>query len=514
LSRRLAERMLSRVGSRTALRAATLVGGLLVLVLPCCRPAPKGRLSVGSGVLVIAVDALRADRLGCYGCERETTPVIDSWAAQGSAFLQTFSPSPEMQGAHAALLTGSEPLLSHRELERSDDPVARLSEWSVPESLPHLAREYLAAGYTTAAFVDHFGLSNVYGYNSGFQEFQCFAPDASESSVGYEAVAKKLFDWLRDRALEEDWFAYVHVNDLERLWEKGGSEPFFDNFFEARPGLEQIPPVAQAERSFFSIARPRWRNATRSLGEYEALYDGALRRLDTKFGQLFEELRKRGRLRNTTVVIVGTYGVGFGEAGLLLDSGTLSDVDLHVPLIIRPAPVLNCRKGVRSTDLVSLCDLAPTLLDLARPPLRKPPGMSGVSLAPILNGTGPGTRGLAFAKGGVHGGFAVFDKSWCFESIQPAAGGSQELLRSWTGEDGVAAPRRHLHDRSKPDDLGHLGAGVDDAPRAAGMERAGIEWYADVELARDVLRGKKRASELAPAQLAHLREEGLLGESP
>jgi arylsulfatase A-like enzyme len=505
------------------LRTSRIALALLSLALafglaPGCRRAPAGKLAIGNGVLVIAIDALRADRLHCYGYDRDTTPVIDSWAAQGTAFLQAFSPSPELQGAHAALLSGTEPALAFRaELARepTDDPIARLSEWSLPQGLPRLAREFLAAGYTTAAFVDHFGLSDVYGYGAGFGDFQCFAPDSrQESSVGYEAVASKLFGWLRERSASEDWFAYVHVNDLERLWQKGSLEESVDTYFGPRPELDQVPPVAQAERSFFAVPRPRWRNATRTLGEYEALYDGALRRLDTKFRQLFDELRKRERLRNTTVVIVGTYGVGFGEAGLVLDSGTLSDVDLHVPLIIRPAPILRCKQGVRCSELASLCDVAPTLLELASPKLRKPPGMSGVSLAPVLFGSGPSPRTLGFATGGVHGGFAVFDSRWCFESILPAAGGSAELMRSWTGGDGAALPRRHLHDRTQPDDLGHLGPGAQDEARAAGMERAGIEWYAEVEQAREVLRGKKRAADLSPEERRRLSESGLLREGP
>jgi arylsulfatase A-like enzyme len=487
---------------------------LLAAAAGCAR-APASKLPIGNGVLVIAVDALRADHLHCYGYDRQTTPVIDGWAAQGTAFLQAFSPSPELQGAHAALLTGSEPALSHRVFnERTEDPIARLAEWSLPQGLPHLAREFLAAGYTTAAFVDHFGLSDVYGYGSGFEDFQCFAPDSREaSSVGYEAVAGKLFAWLRERSKTEDWFAYVHVNDLERLWEKGGSEERFDTFFGPRPGLDEVPPVAQAERSFFAVPRQRWRNATRTLGEYEALYDGALRRLDTKFGQLFEELRKRERLRNTTVVIVGTYGVGFGESGLILDSGTLSDVDLRVPLIIRPAPVLRCRQGARCEELASLCDVAPTLLELALPRQRKPPGMSGVSLAPVLYGTGKSPRELCFATGGVHGGYAVFDARWCFESIQPAAEGSADFVRSWTGDDLAAVPRRHLHDRTQPGDLGHLGPGVQDEARSAAMERAMLDWYKAVGLAQELLRGTRRASDLPPAERKHLVELGLIGEA-
>jgi len=488
---------------------------ILALALPFagCERAQPDKRTIGNGVLVIAIDALRADHLHCFGYDRETTPVIDGLAAQGTLFLQAFSPSPEMQGAHAALLSGSEPALAHRDLEPTEDPIARLSEWSLPSGVPRLAREFLAAGYTTAAFVDHFGLSDAYGYGSGFEEFQCFAPDPHEAgSVGYEAVASKLSSWLRERSNTEDWFAYVHVNDLERLWEKGGSEERFDTFFAPRAELDQVPPAAQAERGFFAVPRSRWRMATRTMGEYEALYDGALRRLDTKFGQLLDDLRRRERLRKTTVVIVGTYGLGFGEAGLVLDSGTLADCDLHVPLIFRPAPELNCKKGVRCEGLASLSDVAPTLLDLVQ--LRKPPGMTGVSLAPILFGTGESPRELCFATGGVHGGFTVFDPRWCFESILPAARGSVMFGRSWTGENKAAGPRQHLHDRTQPGDLGHLGAGAQDEERAARMQRAGQDWYAEVKLAREILSGRRRASELTVDERKRLNELGLLGEAP
>lgn len=495
--------------------SARAIAAPLLLALTFAPACTRGRGSphLGNGVLVIAIDALRADHVHCFGCDRETTPIIDSWAAQGTAFLNAFTPSPEMQGAHAAVLTGTEPALSHRELEPTDDPVARLAEWSIPEALPHLAREFLAAGYTTAAFVDHLGLSDVYGFGSGFEDFRCFAPDPrSTSSIGYEGVASKLLTWLRERSPEEDWFAYVHVNDLERLWERGGSEERWDTFFAPRPELGAVPPVAQAERSFFAVARPRWRGATRSLGEYEALYDGALRRLDTKFGQLFEELRKRGRLRNTTVAIVGTYGVGFGESGLLLDSGTLSDVDLHVPLIIRPAPVLHCKQGVRSRELCSLVDFAPTLLELAQLP--RPAGMSGLSLVPWMRGQ-PGTpREFAYASGGLQRGFAVLDAQHCFERSFPAANGTPELSRSWTGEGTLAPLRRHLHERSTPGDAGHLGPGLEDAALSERLERAGHAWYTAVGRARDLYAGRLLRGDLGAGELVHLRELGLVGELP
>lgn len=498
--------MLSRLLCAPGRLPAVLLACLLPLVclLPlagCGSEEPEAGL--GTGVLVIAIDGLRADHLSCLGYDRETTPALDSLAAQGTLFRSAWSNSPDLPGSHASLLTGTDSRLSHRELERTDDRIARLSEWSIPDELPRLAREFVANRYTTAAFVDHPGLSQAYGFGSGFQEFHSFSPDPLvDSSIGYEGVARRLFAWLQERSPGENWFAYVHVNDLERLWERGGTEARWDSFFEPRAALDAVPPVAGGERSYFAIPRTRWRGAAHTLGQYEALYDGALRRLDTKFGLLFDELRKRGRLRNTTVAVIGTYGTGFGDAGLYLDSGTLSDCDLHVPLIIRPAPMLRCPQGQRTLATASGVDLAPTLLEICG--LSVPQGMSGRSQLRVVRGESNTEREFAFASGGLASGFAVFDSQHCLEDSRPGARGTARLQRSWSGDTHEPERRVHLHDRSADPRQGHLWPGAQDETRALAMQQAGTEWYASVELARDVLQGRRQLEDLRPEERARM----------
>ena len=81
----------------------------------------------------------------------------------------------------------------------------------------------------------------------------------------------------------------------------------------------------------------RWRGGARSLARHEANYDGRLRHLDAALDGLFESLEAMGRLANTTVVVVGSMGTQFGEAGRYLTSGGYSMADLHVPWIVAPA---------------------------------------------------------------------------------------------------------------------------------------------------------------------------------
>ena len=102
-----------------------------------------------------------------------------------------------------------------------------------------------------------------------------------------------------------------------------------------------------------------------TLAEYEIWYDQELAWLDRQVNRIFVEvLGPTGWLEHTTFVLVGSYGLGFGESDRLVASGTLSDVDLHVPLLIQPAPDLGIETGQTIGATVSLLDLAPTLLDL------------------------------------------------------------------------------------------------------------------------------------------------------
>jgi arylsulfatase A-like enzyme len=473
----------------------------------CGRQEPEQGL--GNGVLVIAIDGLRADHLSCFGYDRETTPALDALAAQGTLFESAWSNSPDLPGAHASILTGTDSRLAHRELERTDDRIARLSEWAIPEQLPRMAREFVANRYTTAAFVDHPGLSQAYGFGSGFQEFHSFSPDPRvDTSIGYEGVARRLFAWLQTRAPGENWFAYVHVNDLERLWERGGTEERWDSFFSPREELDMVPPVSSRERAYFAVPRTRWRGAMRTLGEYEALYDGALRRLDTKFGLLFDELRKRGRLRNTTVAVIGTYGTGFGEGGLYLDSGTLSDCDLRVPLLVRPAPMLRCPQGLRAKGVASSMDLAPTLLEICG--LSVPQGMSGRSQLRVIRGESESEREFAFASGGLASGYAVMDAAACYEDSAPGASGTALLQRSWSGTDAPSERLQFLHLRATDRRGGHLGRGAQDPALRERLHLAYAEWYSSVELARSVLQGERGLSELNAEERARLMTHRLL----
>jgi arylsulfatase len=464
---------------------------------------PTSAASRGRGVLVIVVDGLRADHVSSAGYDRDTTPEIDALARDGVSFREAFTTAPWVLPAHVSLLTGCDPLIARRSLP-PEVPPSVLTLWHVPERAPHFASELLRSGYRTAAFVDHGWIAPVHGLARGFQRFSTPSSEVirTEQDVGISGVRRRFEPWLRQIDADESWFAYLEVDDLHRIWTS--SDPAVDTYFEPREELATVPPVGAAPRIFFAAPRSRWPGGVRTLGECEARYDGAIRRVDHELGKLFDELRRLARFDSTTIVVTSGHGFGFGEAGLILDHGTLTDVDLHVPLIVKPAGGVLFERGLVTSALASLCDLAPTLLEIEH--VAPSGAMHGVSLTDALRG-GASRRAFAFARCGYQEGIAVIDERYCFESVSPWITEDRMLALSWYG--GPPPPdkkqREVLHDRRADSALGHRASLALDDPRVVAMRQAGALHAETVERRRRGLHdvdwlGRERAPSPEPAR--------------
>jgi arylsulfatase A-like enzyme len=438
-------------------------------------------------VLVIAIDGLRADHVGCYGHDRPTTPALDALFADGVRFEEAFATAPTLLPSHVSLFTGCDPNVARRtqllnEMEASVD-----ERWRVPRNVPHLAVEMLVQGFETAAFIDHGNLSPGFGFAPGFQRYLSTEeePFTPAEELGLAAGAAKLRQWLRSLERSKPWFAYLHAHDLERVWSR--PDPRWESYFTPRPELERIPPVGNTDDVFFAIPRSRWREGARTLGYYEALYDGHVRRLDEDIEQLVRALRVEGRYQNTTIVVVGTHGVQFGEAGMLLSSGRYSLADVRVPWIMRSPLIPAERKGAVVEGVASLLDVVPTLLEVIR--VERPRGMHGISQLSAIQGeveTSP--REYAFTSCGVQGGGAVFGRRWTLEYNQVGGLAGES---SWYGDQ-----LRHIggsfafYDRVEmpyPPLFGS--AGTPPAEVARGLESAGTMWDFNMNRTRKVLQG-------------------------
>jgi arylsulfatase A-like enzyme len=451
------------------------------------RPNPER--GTGNGVLLISIDSLRADHISSYGYDRETTPVLDGLAAEGVSFTETYSSAPWLLPAHVSLATGCDPYIALRPLPENIRP-SMVTLWHIPEEAPRISKEFLRNGYATAAFSDHPWFAPVHGFRAGFQTFvePSFRP-RENTQVGIEGISRLVEQWLRNRRRDQNWFAYVHLHDLERIWRE--TDPGWDTYFSPREELSIVPPVGIEDHTYFAIPKRRWLGGLHTLGQYEARYDGAVRRLDTALGRLFTRIKQMGRWETTTVVIVGTYGVGFGEEGILLDHGALAEVDLHVPLIVRPGAGSDCERGLRTDVLSSVMDVGPTLLEMRG--LDVPPEMQGVSLNRSLRGDSEKRRDFVFARCGFQAGYVIMDERWCYSRTFPWAVRDPALALSWYGRRSTdeQVPRVVLHDRRDDPGLRHIEGGPGNRTVSGALRLRAEEWLDEVEKARRRLQALK-----------------------
>ncbi len=402
------------------------------LILACClavacAPASPEAANERRGVLVVAVDCMRADRMSLYGYDRETTPFLDSLAKESLVFTRHYAVTPEVFPSHASVLSGCDPRIANRPLVSKDLGASLF----LPRSAPRLARTFLANGYRTAAFSDDPGFSATHGFESGFEEFLNFREGEMDPSLdfGMAGVSIRFKRWLRGLGENENWFAYLHVRDLERIWLQ--EDPANDRRFAPRSELDFVPPLSANNTSFHAVPKRRWNGGAFTLGEYQARYEGNLRECDQNLGRVMSWLRNKGYWETTTLVVIGTYGISFGEEGLLLESRSLAEHDLRVPWIVRPAPNLRVPVPLRVDELTSTLDIAPTLIELCG--LKRPRGMHGISLRGAVFGQEQERREQVFAAGGLFDGFAVVTRDEHFvwrsaDTLEP-----DSLRRSYFG---------------------------------------------------------------------------------
>lgn len=474
----------------------------------------RAKQGVGPGVLLVAVDGLRADHLGCYGYDRDTSPLLDALAREGVRFAEVFASAPLPIPAHAALLTGCEPIQSRRFIAPEFEGQNERS-WHLPERLPRLAVEFLAAGRATAAFVEHELLTEGYGFALGFQRYELLDPLGAQSWEGPqdERVVEHFLTWLRALPPGKPWFAYLQLNHLERLWSERPAE---EGYFTPRPELAVVPPLASTDSVFFAVPRTRARGGLRSLGQHEAAYDDEIRRVDAEIGRLLANLRRLGRDAATTLSVVGTYGQQFGEAGLYLSSGCYSVADLHVPWILRPAGESSALRGTSPGGIVSTLDVAPTLLALAG--LARPPLVHGRSQAEAARGAAPEApeRRFVFASCGLQEGCAVIGARNVLEYLVPLSSGDAQLRRSWTGiwSPRSLQPRLLFYDR-RATPFPHLADGWKEPDaELAPLRTAAVEFLADMNDLRIALQSPRGIKKLDETSLERLRARGYLGPRP
>ncbi len=371
-------------GSGLALACAGL-GGCGETSLPPCN------------VLLISIDSLRADHLGCYGYESPTglspSPRLDQLAEQGILFESTLSTTSWTMPSHHALFSGL-PDLVH----------GATDDWHGPSpDRPVLAQRLLDRGYRTAGYFSGPYLQPQYGFAKGFEEYENVTAlpmqfdipkeerdlGAIERSFHEAATARQVTsrgeEFLREQSTDAPFFLFLHYFDVHYDYAPP-REQYAERF---RPGRR--PPQIDG-RWFMENPDIHPEMDPRLLEDVLSYYDGEIYWVDSQLGILFDTLEELGLQENTLVAVVADHGDEFFEHGQKGHRKTLYQESLRIPLILRwPA---KWEGPHRVPNRVSIVDVAPTILECigVATPRVSPSATRGTSLIGLIDGSETGRR--------------------------------------------------------------------------------------------------------------------------
>jgi arylsulfatase A-like enzyme len=320
----------------------------------------------GTNVILILIDALRAENVGCYGYERPVSPVLDAFSKEAVKFECCYTHASWTKPSCSSMLTSLYPCMHGTNVHGA----------VLPEEVTTISEIFKQQGYVTYCYMANPNLKAIFGFNQGFDFFDDLM---IRDRMYYAAVRNlpvfnhlllslsgrtfiwidndnakvangRIFPWLEQNK-DATFFMYLHYMDPHNPY---APPPPYDTLFEHEEGNVASTCIA--------------------------LYDGEIRFVDEHIGHLFEKLKALGLYDNTLIVLTSDHGEEFGEHGTWFHGKSIYQQALRVPLIIRfPDETLNRR--VVSTPVRNV-DIMPTILHAVKVPYEG--ALEGVSLLPLL----------------------------------------------------------------------------------------------------------------------------------
>ena len=322
--------------------ALLLVGAALLGLAACNSQAPPQR---PKNLVLVTIDTLRADRLGCYGYAKAETPNLDRLAQTGTVFENATTHAPLTAPSHASMFTGMYPTV-HK--------VRDTGGFVLGDQSTTLAEMLRQQGWETGAFIGASVLKKSFGFSQGFAVYDDLMP----KPVGAGAVAS---EFPERRAGE--------VVDRAIQWLGGQSDkPYFlwVHVFDPHSPYDPPSPFRESHRG--------------------RAYDGEVAYTDQQLGRLFESIKAKSGPDNTLVAVLSDHGESLSDHGEFTHGVFLYDSTLRIAFVMSGAGV---PKRLRVKQQARAIDLTPTLLELLG--VKPPEGMQGASLLPAFTGKGTPT---------------------------------------------------------------------------------------------------------------------------
>ncbi len=335
-----------------------------------------GAVCSGCSVVLVSIDTLRADHLGCYGYGRDTSPNIDRLASHSVLFERAYAASYVTADSHMSMFTSLYPSVHGVKNASAAERRALRLHPSI-KTLPQILKE---AGYATAAITGGGNMAPDFGFDRGMDGYQVIwnLDEAVSQGIAYVEENRHRPFFL--------FFHTYHVHDpyvpSPEMASRFAGE--YTGKIETDPkklrALQKDDSFAERRRAYWSLVN---QDDPADVAHVVSLYDAEIREADEGLARLFEAVR--GHAPQALLVVTSDHGEQFGEHGGFLHNGLYEEL-LRVPLMFDHP---NLPQGLRLGNPVSLIDLAPTVLNML--------GLPGDSQFQGRSLLGAGTGDLASA---------------------------------------------------------------------------------------------------------------------
>ncbi|MDH3745078.1 MAG: sulfatase-like hydrolase/transferase [Acidobacteriota bacterium] len=319
-------------------------------------------------VILISIDTLRPDHLGCYGYERPTSPAIDSFREEAVLFERAISHAPSTLHSHASILSSLLPF--HH--QASWDARTRM-----PDEVVSIAEVLRQSGYATAAITGGGQMDKLFGLDQGFSSYD------HTGSQSFADTAARAAAWLDAKRQSEDttpFFLFLHSYETHHPYSPEAKyldlfdEPNYDGPIPDSIQVDLLREINQKDREIDQA----------DLDHIVATYDAEIRSMDDGFASLVSYLRNAGMYDDSLIVFTSDHGEEFGEHGRVgWHSHSLFDELLHVPLIVKYPD--GHFAGSTVEGQTRSIDIAPTIAAVVG--VEVPPAFLGIDLTELASGS-------------------------------------------------------------------------------------------------------------------------------
>jgi len=337
-------------------------------------------------IVLIVIDTLRRDHLGCYGYDKETSPFIDEVSSKGVLFLNDYPSDVPTIPSFTSIFTGQRGVKT--------GVVSHHIEDILPDNVFWLPQYLSSKGVVTCAVSTLYFMRKWFARGFNYYLNPVAGNRARTQQVDAEEINFYAINWLKKHR-DERFFLLIHYWDPHMFYKP--PPPYNEMFYQGNPRDPENKSLEKVKQLIDWPFRERQVNnvlpGATDLNYIIAQYDGEIRYDDDNVKKVFETLEDLNLLEDTMIIITSDHGESLGEHDIYFDHADVYEPTAHVPLIFYGSEIPSDKK---IESLVQSIDLAPTILDYMG--FEIPSEIQGFSLKPLIEGEVDKVRDVAYVN--------------------------------------------------------------------------------------------------------------------